>query len=255
MNENMNGQFQQPVQPPVEPVVQQPIINQPIMHQQIQSQPQMQQPNPTTPNPTAPTFNMNDVKTKISNIDKDKAMKYVGIACGVLMIIALFVPYVKLEILGYTTKMSIWDEEAGFDMFKYIVFLAGLIPIGTYFLQKGKSLSLISAGISLGFVILMKDGLGNSGVTMYLGIWFMLLSSIGLIALNMMENMVEYKSIIMKKAPATPVAAGIPIQTFAAATPVIPVAPVVQSVPVCNNCGQPKKNPNDQFCQSCGQRY
>ena len=34
-----------------------------------------------------------------------------------------------------------------------------------------------------------------------------------------------------------------------------PVQPVVQNVEVCNFCGQPKRNPTDVVCPSCGQRY
>lgn len=260
MNENMNGQVNgnqgnsqipQPVQTPLGQQVQQPVINQPMMQQQA---PQVQVP-PVQPVSAKPTINVNDVKSKISNMDKNKTMKIAGMVCGALLIIAVFVPFMKIELFGYSSKTSIWDAKSGYDMFKYLLLLLSLIPIGTYFIGKGKNLSLLTAGVSLGFMVLIKDSMGDSGVSMSIGFWLMLLATLGLIVLNVMENIKEYKSIFMKNVSTAPATSGMVAQTFVAATPVAPVSPIVQNVPVCNNCGQPKKNPNDQFCQSCGQRY
>jgi len=55
-------------------------------------------------------------------------------------------------------------------------------------------------------------------------------------------------------APSTPVAPVAPVAPQAPVQPG-PVQPVVQNVEVCNFCGQPKRNPTDVVCPSCGQRY
>lgn len=263
MNENMNDQIPQV---PVEPAVQQSNMHfgqmqqQPVMQAQpvTQAQPVMQQPNMQgfsqmqPAQPAKPTIN---IKEKLNNIDKEKTLKISGMVCGVLILLGIFVAYISAENpFGYKVTESIWNS--GLDMYRIILILFAAISIGTYFLQKLKGFSLIVAGMALGFVVMRFDVLeGFEGTA--LGYWCLVLGSVGLIAIAVIENLSEIKAIFNKNSAPTPVIpTNQPVQTYAAAVaPVNPVGPVVQNVTVCANCGQPKKNLADQFCQSCGQRY
>jgi hypothetical protein len=249
MNENMNGQVPQV---PVEPAVQQPVAPQPMMQQPPMQQPMMQ--GQVTPGATQPAFNMNNVKDKFNGMDKEKTLKMAGMICGILILIGVFLPYMSIEFLGYKTTASIWDSEM--KVYRLVMILFAAITVLTYFFQKAKPLALVAAGMAFGFVITIYDASEKLEGTGF-GFWLLVLGSIGLIAVAVMENLDEIKSIFGKTNTPSPIPGmAQPAPTFAAAAqPVNPVAPVIQNVEVCNHCGQPKKNPADQFCQSCGQRY
>lgn len=257
MNENMNNQVPQV---PVEPVVQQPNMQfgqmQQPMQQPIQQpmqqpiQQPMQQPMMQQAQPSKPAF---DVKDKLKNLDKEKTLKISGLVCSVLILLGVFVAYISAENFGYKVSQSIWNS--GLEIYRIVLILFSVISIGTYFIQKLKGFSLVVAGMALGFTVMQFDALEGFTDTA-LGYWCLLLGSIGLIAIAVIENLDEIKSIFIKNGNPMSVPSNQPVQTFAAAVaPVTPAVPVIQNVTVCSNCGQPKKTPNDQFCQSCGQRY
>lgn len=234
-------------------------------------QPQGQPVYSGTPVAPAPSTNgaaMNNLKNTLSNIDKDSAKKYVGIGSGVLLLLSIFLPYISVSAYGYTMKASIWDGDG--TVFKILLIVLSLIPIATFLLQKAKRLSYLSAGYALCFVGSTFDSVeGFSGLSF--GFWLMFLATVALIVVCIMEDLPEIKTMLAAKpkvtvgtptatstmqvppvavpsVPAAPVAPQAPVQPG-------PVQPVVQNVEVCNFCGQPKRNPADVVCPSCGQRY
>lgn len=197
---------------------------------------------------------VNNMKNTLSNIDKDSAKRIIGMVCGVLLILAVFVPYISISGFGYSYKQSIWDIEATF--FKIMFIVLGLVPIATFFFQKVKHLSYLSAGYALSFAVFTASS-AESGLSF--GFWLMIIASIVLIALCIMDDWAEIKTMFNTK-PA--IIAGGPVANVNMQMPqqqpmntVAPVQPVVQSVEVCNVCGQPKRNPADVACPNCGQRY
>ncbi len=268
-----------------------------------QPMPPVQTPNaPATPVqpmvvPGQPTANkpsagqaINNLKNTLSNIDKDSAKRYTGMGAGALMILSTFLPYVSITVYGMTQRSSLWDSDA--SVFKILFLIMALIPIATFFLQKAKSLSYLTAGYALSFVITTFDA--YEGASLSFGFYFIFLSAIALIVVCVMEDLSEIKGMFTTKpkvtaggpvsnvnmqvpstaasqAPAMPQAPVAPVQPVMPSQPVMvaptpqpvtpsmvasgPVQPVVQTVEVCNFCGQPKKNPTDVVCPSCGQRY
>ena len=186
-------------------------------------------------------------------------MKWVGVGAGALVALGAFLPYVSITLFGYTESASLWDS----GKLSAIIFaLFGVIAAVTYFFGKGKRFSLLSAGTATwyGLTLFESADWGFDGLA--IGFWFILAGGIALFVLNVLENMDEIKSLFGTTKAATPVAPVAPVTPVVPTTPVAPatpvaptVEPVVQQTVVCANCGQPKKNPMDQFCQSCGQRY
>lgn len=232
--------------------------------------PPMQQMVPNQPVAPAPSNNasMDNLKKTLSSIDKDSAKKYIGMGAGAFLILSVFLPYTKAS--------SLWETDA--TVFKILYLVLGLVPIITFFFQKAKRLSYLSAGFALSYVVMWYDAAeGFSGLSF--GYYFALIASIALIVLCIMEDMSEIKGMFSTKtkvAPAGAVSAP-PMQAPMAPNPNPmqpqgmsvpqapippqppipngPVQPVVQTVEVCNICGQPKRNPMDTVCPNCGQRY
>ncbi len=218
--------------------------------------------------PSTGGASMNNLKKSLSNIDKDTAKKYIGMGSGALLLLSVFLPYISVTMFGMTTKASLWDSDA--TIFKILFIILALVPIATFFFQKAKSLSYLTAGYTLSFAISTMDATeGFSGLSF--GFYFMFIASIALIVLCVMEDMSEIKAMITSKPAITaggPVAntnmqamvppVQQPVQqpvVMPTAMPTGPVQPVVQNVEVCNFCGQPKRNPADTVCPGCGQRY
>lgn len=284
MNNNMynqapvqNGVPQNMVQPPVQPTPQ-------VMAQPVQPMVAPNQPVKNTPSAGAA---MNNLKNTISGIDKDLAKKYIGMGAGVFILLSVFLPYMTVSSYGYSTSVSIWKGDA--VVFKMLYLFLGFIPIITFFFQKAKSLSYLSAGFTLCYAIASFDA-KESFTGLSIGFYLALIASIALLVLCVMEDLSEIKTMFSTKpkvtaggtvsAPAmkVPIAAaqtapvapsvpmppqGMPVSPAPMPQPVVtpsvipngPVQPVVQTVEVCNFCGQPKKNPMDTVCPSCGQRY
>lgn len=271
------------------------------------AQPNMQQPlQPVAPQPTPGASKsggdaMNNIKNTLSNIDKDSAKRYIGMGSGVLLILSIFLPYMSKSLYGYPVKVSIWDGDA--TVTKILLILLALVPLATFFLQKAKHLSYLTAGYTLSWVVSVFDAVeGFSGLSF--GFWFMTIATIALLVLCIMDDLPVIKTMLSTKpvvkpgnamattmtpppvatpsaAPVQPVAPVPPVQPTPQVPPVVPAAPVapvapvqpvtpavmpsavpngpvqpvVKSVEVCNYCGQPKRNPADTVCPSCGQRY
>lgn len=285
MNNNMynqapvqNGVPQNMTQPPVQPT--------PQMMPQQPVQPMVAPNQPVTNKPSAGAA-MNNLKNTLSGIDKDLAKKYIGMGSGVFILLSVFLPYMTVSAYGYSASASIWNGDA--LVFKMIYLLLGLVPIITFFFQKAKSLSYLSAGFTLSYAIASFDA-KETFTGLSIGFYLALIASIALIVICVMEDLPEIKAMFSSKpkvtaggavaapvmkapvapsqaAPVTPnvpmPSQGMPVPPTPMPQPVVtpsvisngPVQPVVQSVEVCNFCGQPKKNPMDTVCPSCGQRY
>ncbi len=239
---------------------------------------------PTANKPSAGEA-INNFKKTLSNVDKDLAKKYTGMGAGALMILSTFLPYISITVYGMTQRSSLWDSDA--SVFKILFLIMALIPIVTFFLQKAKSLSYLTAGYALSFIITTFDA--YEGANLSFGFYFIFLAAIALIVVCVMEDLAEIKGMFTTKpkvtaggpvsnvnmqvpptavpqtpsVPQAPVQPVQPVMPVATPQPVLtpsvvspgPVQPVVQNVEVCNFCGQPKKNPTDVICPSCGQRY
>lgn len=197
-------------------------------------------------------------------MDKKEIMKWVGVGCGLAIVIALFLPFISA---GGESR-SLFSEDTGLDLTKFVMLILGVVAAGTHFLGKAKSLSYLASAYTLAIINMM----GDSGIFEYadhgFGWYILLIGALGLIVVNIMDDMDSIKSLFAPKNPATPMAPVAPVapvaptaptSSFVNVAPVAPVAPVVEPVAqaavVCSNCGQPKKNPADQFCQGCGQRF
>ncbi len=265
MNNNYN-QYNQYNQP--NGMNQMPQNNMPNMmpQQPVQQMPQampgmmnMQQGNQTLP---SQNNGMNDFKQKLASLDKNNVKKIIGMVCGILLILSVFLPYVSIRFLGSTSHVSIMNA-TDTTLFKIVFLILSVIPIVTFFFQKAKRLSYLTSGFVLSFVINTldsADGLKN----LSFGFYFMVIASIGLLVLCIMEEIPEFKEMFTSKPSivgGTTASANVNMQVppamapAAQAQPGAPVQPVVQTVEVCNFCGQPKRNPTDIVCPSCGQRY
>lgn len=210
-------------------------------------------------------------------MEKNDIMKWIGVGCGLAIVLAAFIPYMSVSIFGYTESASIWDRS---KLSAIILALFGLIAAVTYFFGKGKGFSMLSAGASFWYSMTLFATADFKFDGLALGFWLMLLGGTALLVVNVLENIDELKLLVgsasnvvpknsvapVASAPVTPVAAPVqpvvpqaPVQPVTPVTPSVPVAPtvepVVQQTVVCTNCGQPKKNPMDKFCQNCGQQY
>lgn len=253
-----------PVQPAI-PQIPQPVNPPPT----VITQPATQPPVIDSASPTAPPVSF---QQKLAALDQDQIKKYAGVACGAFIILSVFLPFYNVKHAGPSipTSVSIWDS--GQQISRMFLILVGIIPIFTFLFQKVKRLSYISAGFSLAVVFWIYDL--YEGQNLSIGIWLLLLAGIGLLALNIMEDLADIKSIFAfggKKVTPLPQAPSVPnaptVQTPPQALPSVgvptamqqplpqPIQPAVQTIPVCGNCGQPRKVATDSFCQVCGQKY
>lgn len=257
MNNNYN-QYNQPNG--MNPMPQNGMPN--MMPQQPSQQVQQQMPGMTNMQQPAQNNGMNDFKKKLENMDKENVKKIIGMVCGLLLILSVFLPYISMRFLGSTSHISIMSA-SDTTLFKVVFLIFAVIPIITFFFQKAKRLSYLTAGFVLSFVINTLDA-ADGLKTLSFGFYFMFIASIGLLVLCIMEDIPEFKTMFTSK-PAvvggTAVATNMNMQVPPAMAPSTqvqtgtPVQPVVQAVEVCNFCGQPKRNPSDIVCPSCGQRY
>ena len=231
MNENFNGQMPINPQPNVAPVA--PVAPVPPV---APAQPVAPVPPVAPAQPTAP------VAPK-QPMDKKQIMKYIGIGAGACVALSPVLPMVSM----FGSSANLFDGEA--TLTAIVLMVLGVFAALTYVFGKAKRFSLVSGGGAFLLALYLLDSLGLD----YLGFgwWIMMLGALALIVVSVMENLAELKSMFgsANSAPA-------PAPVAVPAAPVAPVvAPTVQQAVVCANCGQPKKNPMDQFCQSCGQRY
>ena len=237
MNENFNNQMPnvnpQPVQPmapqapmaPVQPV--QPMAPQAPMAPVQPVQPMAPQA------PMAPVAPVEPAQP----MDKKAIMKWVAFGCGIAMVLSPILPWYSV----FGVSANLFD---GNSTIAVVFMLLGALAAVTHFLGKAKRYALVSGGGAFVYTLLMLlEGAEGASI----GFWLMFLASLGIIVVDIIENVDEFKAIVGPKSPVVP--------STSAAPMVAPVAPTVQAAVVCANCGQPKKNPADQFCQSCGQRY
>ena len=180
-------------------------------------------------------------------------MKALGIVCGAMLILGIFIPYVS----AYGMSRSLWDSE--YTFFNILFLLLGVIPIVTFIVQKVKHLSYLTSGYALSisaFMLGQNDGFENFSV----GFWFIFIAAIALLVVQIIDDWSAIKAIVPKNtARMNPMPMPQVNQPYNAVNTANAVAPAPQTrsqeAVVCRHCGQPKKNPSDQFCQSCGQRY
>lgn len=272
MNENLNGQMpnlnQQPAVAPTAPVAPvQPVA--PVAPQMPQAPVAPVQPAaPVAPQmPQAPVAPVQPVVTPVAPkqpTDKKVIMKWVGFGCGIAIAASTVLPYVS----AFGISSNLFDASS---FLAVVTILLGVVAALTYFFDKAKRFALVGAGGALLYTLPNIEDLSYVSI----GYWLMLLGGIGIIVVAIIENIDEIKSLFGNNKPATPNASvqpvtqavapvapvqpSVPVQPTVSAQPVMPqapvVEPVVQQAVVCTNCGQPKKNPMDQFCQNCGQRY
>ena len=234
MNENFNNQMpnvnSQPVQPmapqapmaPVQPV--QPMAPQAPM---APAQPMAPQAPMAPVAPVAPAQPM----------DKKAIMKWVAFGCGIAIVLSPILPWYS----AFGMSVNLFDGDSTIAV---VFMLLGALAAATHILGKAKRYALVSGGGAFVYTLLMLlEGAEGASI----GFWLMFLASLGIIVVDIIENVDEFKTIAGPKSPVVPATSAAPM--------VAPVAPTVQAAVVCANCGQPKKNPADQFCQSCGQRY
>ena len=237
MNENFNNQMPnvnpQPVQPmapqapmaPVQPV--QPVAPQAPMAPVQPVQPMAPQAPMAPVAPVAPAQPM----------DKKAIMKWVAFGCGIAMVLSPILPWVSV----FGMSANLFDGDSTIAV---VFMLLGALAAATHILGKAKRYALVSGGGAFIYTLFMLlEGAEGASI----GFWLMFLASLGIIVVDIIENVDEFKTIVGPKSPVVPATSAAPM--------VAPVAPTVQAAVVCANCGQPKKNPADQFCQSCGQRY
>ncbi len=209
------------------------------------------QPVNTASTPMAvPTQQASAPITASISMDKESIKRYVGMGAGILLLIGAFVDLVGASGFGFSVSTNIWDSSP--TLFKILYLVLCLVPIGTFFLKRGKHLSYLTAGYALSVAL----SSAVEDIDLKIGFWLIMLGSIAIIVLLVMEDLPELKSIFMKTAPAPmPKMQVTSVPQQGDATVAAPVTPTVQNVQVCKHCGQPRKNPQDQFCQSCGQKY
>lgn len=242
MNENFNNQMpnvnSQPAAPVAPMAPQAPVAPAAPMAPQAPMAP-VQPVAPAAPMaPQAPMAPAAPVAPAVPKqpMDKNAIMKWIGFGCGIAMAVSTLLPWVSV----WGISANLFDGSA---LFAIIMILLGAIASVTYFFGKAKRFALIGGGGA--FVLTLQMVIeGSEGAA--IGFWLMFLSGLALIVLAVIENLDEIKSMFGPKSP---------VPAVAAVAPVAPVAPTVQAAVLCANCGQPKKNPADQFCQSCGQRY
>ena len=212
----------------------------------------MQNMNPQPVTPVAPvqpvvtpvTPSVPVVSNKTSS--QNEVMKWVGFGSGIAVALSAFLPYAS----AYSVSVSIWDNG---KLSAIILALFGVIAALTYFFGKAKRFSMLAAGATAWYGLTICELAEWSFDGAALGFWLLLVGGIALLVINIIENMEEIKSLFGSVKPNSSVAPVVPVAPVAPQVP--SVEPVVQHAVVCSNCGQPKKNPMDQFCQSCGQRY
>jgi len=205
-----------------------------------------------------------DIKSSINSLSQSQLHKYGGIVAGILLILAVFMPFIRIEQVFNIVGVSLWDEYKILSVFFIIL---GIIPIVAFFFQKGKQTTYLTTGATLSFILLMHplaiSGFGKAGV----GFWFIVISTILLVVINVREEWYTIVGVFgIKKAevnqPTSPKVSPIPqpqvMPTVGSPVGVpqqAPVEPSVQKVILCGNCGQPKKNESDPHCLTCGQKY
>lgn len=246
---NMNPQPVAPVAPvqPVPPV--QPVQPVPPV-QPVQPVTPVQPVQPFTPvQPVQPVTPVQPVVTPVvpsKPMDKEEIMKWVGFGSGIAVALSAFLPYAS----AYSVSISIWDNG---KLSAIILALFGVIAALTYFFGKAKRFSMLAAGATVWYGLTICEAAEWSFDGAALGFWLLLVGGIVLLVINIIENMEEIKSLFGSVKPNSSVTPVVPVAPVAPQVPT--VEPVVHQAVVCSNCGQPKKNPMDQFCQSCGQRY
>lgn len=214
-------------------------------------------------NAVAPQNNgMNDFKQKLSNMDSNNVKKIAGMVCGILLILSVFLPYVSVRFLGSTSSVSIMSA-TDTTLFKIAFLVLAVVPIVTFFFQKAKRVSYLTSGFVLSFVISTLDS-ADGFKNLSFGFYFMFIASVALLVLCIIEDISEFKTmftstpkVVGGASTSTNASMQVPPAMAPAAQMGVgsPVQPVVQNVEVCNYCGQPKRNPADIVCPSCGQRY
>lgn len=171
--------------------------------------------------------------------DKKAIMKWAGFGCGIAIALSTILPYISM----FGMSANLFDSSA---FLAIVIILLGAVASLTYFFGKAKRFALVGAGGAFLYALQMFISNDSSFSGFSIGFWAMMIGGLGIIVIEVIENLSEIKSMFGPKSPVVPAVA---------AAPVAPVAPTVQAAVLCANCGQPKKNPADQFCQSCGQRY
>ena len=122
-------------------------------------------------------------------VDKETIMKWSGVAAGAVLLIASFLPYVKISMYGVTNSANLWDSCPTFYGIVYV--LASLIPMLTYFLQKGKHVSYFSVGyvLSLALSVETLDYVS-------IGYWLMVIAALVLLVLNVMDDIPTFKAML-----------------------------------------------------------
>lgn len=191
-------------------------------------------------------------------MDKAQIFKFVGLGAGVAVALSAFLPYISI----WGVSASVWDNG---KLSAIILALFGVVAALTYFFGKAKRFSMLAGGAAAWYALTMFESAEWGFDGLAFGFWLMLLGGIALVVVGVLENMDEIKSLFgtlnpaTPSAPVVPQAPQVPVQPVAPVAPQAPAAPtvepVVQSTVICTNCGQIKKNPMDQFCQNCGQKY
>lgn len=194
--------------------------------------------------------------------DKEMILKIVSIVGGAFFLLALFIPYYTSSSFGIRIYRSFWDENNEL-FFKLFWLILGVIPIVSFFFPKMKKLSYLTAGWGLSLILQICGSPEDFGEIFnwikslfqyrFIGWYLLVLGSVALLVVNLIEDIpTMFKKDDPKPAPKTGqlITVNPPV-----GAPTNTVQPVAQNVVICGHCGQPKKNPTDQFCQRCGQRY
>lgn len=231
----------------------------PNMNQGVQPN-MMAQPvpgvNTVQPNVVEQKKQASSIQEGLSNLDKEKTFKFIGMIAGLLIIIGVFLPYISYKTSYASDSVSLWENESAVIL-RFAFIILGLIPIATFFFQKAKQLSYLTAGAVLSFDILqfgswLKLDTLKEYTHLSFGFYAFLLAGLALVVINVIENIDEIKSIFVSEKKNNVVAPVMPVPNVAVPNANMATNQNVANV-MCPYCG--KANGSlEQFCSGCGSK-
>ena len=152
---------------------------------------QMPNVNPQPVQPMAPQAPMAPVAPvePAQPMDKKAIMKWVAFGCGIAMVLSPILPWYSV----FGVSANLFD---GNSTIAVVFMLLGALAAVTHFLGKAKRYALVSGGGAFVYTLLMLlEGAEGASI----GFWLMFLASLGIIVVDIIENVDEFKAIVGPK--------------------------------------------------------
>ena len=138
--------------------------------------------------------------------DKNSILSYVAMGAALVLIIGMFLPFIKISGWGVSTSSSYWKNFDGFQ--RILVLILSLAVIAAFAFNKKTKLCYLAEGYLFFhlFVVLFQESAMDY---LSIGFWLMILSSAAMVVATMMYKEEEGVSLVAqftanKPAPAQP---------------------------------------------------